>query len=417
MKVVKLLNRFFILVALLHCVNPGTAQITSRVDMKTMVEIKKELSRFDELLNSISRQAPVVFSFSSKKIASDKMLKVRTGRQSLNDVLKQINSSTGLYYKVVGNHIIFQDKQHVPAGATAPGTNSRTVRNSTPSRRLSPKSQELKKLSPSSKIDPPDTVKNNRPADFTVGESRIKTAANGRDTLYSEDNTARNFTDQESLDSIRDNEQQSVPQIKKVFGTDTSANKPVSSINGGSSSVISSRSKRERTTSKLTWFPGAELLFTTNAENRSQKLKATGIGIGIKMERHFSSSFSWTVAAHFNYFKGKFSYTSFTGARDTSVNNFASIPIFAGLKYYPILPLYLSFEMGPSIKASSKTTTKLAVTPSAGVLLPLRNGNVVDLGIKYTHVVRGFATPETPGLQAGGYGILSFRLAYGMKRF
>ena len=69
-------------------------------------------------------------------------------------------------------------------------------------------------------------------------------------------------------------------------------------------------------------------------------------------------------------------------------------------------------RVGPALKAS-RGTTKLALSPSAGMLFPLKNTGSVDLALRFTHIVRGYGPLESNTLQNGGYSYLSLRIAYG----
>ena len=141
------------------------------------------------------------------------------------------------------------------------------------------------------------------------------------------------------------------------------------------------------------------------------------------MENAFSKKFSWTAGLSFVNFAGKYTYTRFsntsgdttTGSpKDTTINNFAIAPLLVGLKYYFTSTFYLSAEMGLALKGSSATRTKLALAPSLGVLLPTGSYNSIDLSLSFTHIVTGFGTPESNGLENGGYGFVSLRAAYGL---
>ncbi len=153
--------------------------------------------------------------------------------------------------------------------------------------------------------------------------------------------------------------------------------------------------------SKPSYFKGAE---TSNA---------IGFGLDVKREWNFTSRFSFTADAGFNYFQGDYTYYKFMGSpKDTVIKNFSIVPVLAGLKYYFAGNFYLSGEAGIVIKASRNAGTRLALVPSAGWMLPLGNSKI-DLGIRLTNIISGYGTPESSGLKNGGYGFWSLRAAYG----
>jgi hypothetical protein len=390
--------------------------------MKTVVTIDKKEYRFDELLNLVSRQTAAVFSFSTKKIASDKTLKLNTGRQTLEDLLTQIKVTTGLYYKIVGNHIIFLDKQPAITKSNStvnqPKTSAKVSVSTAPLKHKQVKEENLSfqraSIPAVSNTEKIPVQKSSRGED-SASEKQMKNAGQQNiDTLVHID---KNFSDTDNIkkrDSLKQSNGGLIQGERNVMDSINATN----NVAIPNDRVAKSRrvtGRKEIIPSKLTWFIGAEFLTITNAENQSEKLKASGFGVGIKIEREFGKKFSWTIGAHWNYFKGNYIYSTFNGSLHDTITHFAFIPVLVGIKYYPINKWYVSFETGPSFKTSRMGPTKLGVVPSAGVLLPLRNGSGIDLGMKYTHIIRGFATPETPGLQAGGYGILSLRVAYGIK--
>ena len=182
------------------------------------------------------------------------------------------------------------------------------------------------------------------------------------------------------------------------------------------------KGKTERVESKVIWFLGGQISRITGFENRNETFKATGYGLGIKMENKFSKKFSWTAGISYDNFNGKYTYTRFSNRpgdtsmnspKDTTIDNFAIAPLLFGLKYYFAKKIYLSTEIGLALKASGATRTKLALAPSVGVLLPTGSRNSIDISLRFTHIVTGFGIPESNGLENGGYGFVSIRAAYG----
>ncbi len=138
--------------------------------------------------------------------------------------------------------------------------------------------------------------------------------------------------------------------------------------------------------------------------------EATGLGLDIKREQRFGHRFAWTVAAGFNYFTGDYTYLKFnTQQHFTTINHQANIPVLGGVKYYFGGGFYASGEVGLLVGADGNTGTHPAVAPSAGYLFAGKHK--IDAGIKLVNVIEGFGIPENNGLQNGGYGFWSVRVA------
>lgn len=427
MKAVNFIYRSFLFLILTGWISLAFAQKATEVNMKTMVFIEKRETRFDVLLNSVSRQSGVVFSFSTKKIAADKMLNLTPGKQTLETLLIQLRNNTGLDYRIVGTHIIFLDKRAAMASretrvVTRERYNPKAVRTSVKTVQSNKTKHAAAKAQPTnSKHDNGSSVKN--PREVVVRE-QINTSSSipKNDTLISKmvipvDSMRINSTSRLASDKI---------DSSYSLRIDTSRINPVPSNTAErsfGSSIRTSKGKAERVESKVVWFLGAQISRITGFENHNETFKATGFGGKIKMENPFSKKFSWTAGLSFVNFTGKYTYTRFsntpgdttTGSpKDTTINNFAIAPLLVGLKYYFTNTFYLSAEMGLALKGSSATRTKLALAPSLGVLLPTGSYNSIDLSLSFTHIVTGFGTPESNGLENGGYGFVSLRAEYGL---
>ncbi|MBV8253383.1 MAG: hypothetical protein JO154_12310 [Chitinophaga sp.] len=65
--------------------------------------------RFDSLVHLITRQTGVRFSLNTHKFPPSRIVHIQKGSQSLGDLLGTIREKTGIYYTVLGAHIIFVD--------------------------------------------------------------------------------------------------------------------------------------------------------------------------------------------------------------------------------------------------------------------------------------------------------------------
>ena len=427
MKAVSIIYRSFIFLIVTCLVSETFAQNAPDVNMKTMITIEKKEARFDAFLNSVSRQSGVVFSFSTTRIAADKILTLTPGQQTLETFLNQLKGKTGLDYKIVGTHIIFLDKHPAPVATQSTRTISRSVNKTSSVKPLSKGKQTQTISSADTKIPAVNSGENKQAPERIANEAGPKEKTDSTRLLQKDDTLAQK--QDITIDSVLMNAADSL-SAKKI---DTSSSKETDTgaigrtvVNGGNNSpgnsLRASNGRAERTESKTIWFIGAQISRITGFENQNETFSATGLGAVIKMENSISKKFSWTVGLGFDNFMGSYTYTRFSGSpgdttagtpKDTTIDNFAIAPLLMGLKFY-YRKFYLSAEMGLAFKASSATRTKLALAPSIGVLLPSGSNNSIDISLRFTHIVAGYGIPESNGLENGGYGFLSIRAAYGI---
>jgi len=74
------------------------------------VNLPSENLRFDSLLHLIARPTGIKFSLNTQKFRPSRIIHVRKGIQSVDEILSEIKNSTGIYYRILGDHIIFIDK-------------------------------------------------------------------------------------------------------------------------------------------------------------------------------------------------------------------------------------------------------------------------------------------------------------------
>ncbi|WP_111593247.1 hypothetical protein [Chitinophaga dinghuensis] len=77
--------------------------------------------RFDSLFQQITRQTGVRFSLNTRKFPPSRTLHIQTGVLSLGNLLGAIREKTGIYYSVLGGHVIFIDNPpHHASSSPAP---------------------------------------------------------------------------------------------------------------------------------------------------------------------------------------------------------------------------------------------------------------------------------------------------------
>jgi hypothetical protein len=98
--------------------NSAVAQVNNKALSKAIVVPGKEV-RIDTLLNLLTRQTGIGFSFNSNKIRPSNTVTVPNAKQTLAQWLTILQQETGITHKVVGNHIILVDKKQ-PGSKTRP---------------------------------------------------------------------------------------------------------------------------------------------------------------------------------------------------------------------------------------------------------------------------------------------------------
>jgi hypothetical protein len=79
------------------------------VNLYTTVGIPAETMRFDSLLRLAGKQGGIRFSLNTKKFQPSTIIRIKKGRQSIAALLAAIQANTGIYYRILGDHIIFVD--------------------------------------------------------------------------------------------------------------------------------------------------------------------------------------------------------------------------------------------------------------------------------------------------------------------
>ena len=97
----------------------------SPVNMRSRLVIPAEAMRFDSLLRLASRQTGIKFSLNTKKFEPSKIIRVKKGGQSVEELLLAIKSGTGIYYQLLGDHIIFVDSPPGKASKPSPPKSNR----------------------------------------------------------------------------------------------------------------------------------------------------------------------------------------------------------------------------------------------------------------------------------------------------
>jgi hypothetical protein len=106
-----------IVFVVLSTVTVAYAQLAD-VNMSKKIVVTSEEIRFDSLISLICKQTGAKFSLNTRKFPPSKVIHVKKGVQPAGQLLEYIREHTGIYYRVLGSHIIFVDDPPVKPIAT-----------------------------------------------------------------------------------------------------------------------------------------------------------------------------------------------------------------------------------------------------------------------------------------------------------
>ena len=101
-------NNIWLIIFLIALCKTGYGQQGS-INLKKMVVVPSNAIPLDSLLHLIKRQTGVKFSINTRKIPPTKFIRIKNARQPIEGVLQEIKQNTGVYYAILGDHIILLD--------------------------------------------------------------------------------------------------------------------------------------------------------------------------------------------------------------------------------------------------------------------------------------------------------------------
>ncbi len=136
-------------------------------------------------------------------------------------------------------------------------------------------------------------------------------------------------------------------------------------------------------------------------------ITSSGSGGGISIDHFFSKKLAGFIGISVNHFKGGVADIF----KNDTINGFTVMPILAGAKYFFTDKFYASGSAG-IIVGIRNAGNHLALSPGAGILIPVSATSAFDLGVKLIGVPTGYSFSENSFLNKGGYSFLTFRIAY-----
>jgi hypothetical protein len=104
----RVVNNIWLIIFLIALCKTGYGQQGS-INLKKMVVVPSNAIPLDTLLHLIKRQTGVKFSINTRKIPPTKFIRIKNARQPIEGVLQEIKQNTGVYYAILGDHIILLD--------------------------------------------------------------------------------------------------------------------------------------------------------------------------------------------------------------------------------------------------------------------------------------------------------------------
>lgn len=105
----------------------------SRINVQQKIVLPATIIRFDSLLSIVSRQTGTKFSLNTSKFPPSRLIHLPKGPMPVAQLLAAIREDTGIYYTVLGDHIIFIDNpprkprpQPAKKSTAAKGTKEKT---------------------------------------------------------------------------------------------------------------------------------------------------------------------------------------------------------------------------------------------------------------------------------------------------
>jgi hypothetical protein len=219
----------------------ASAQNISAVNMKTRVKIAGKFIRFDSLIEKISKQTAVKFSFNTNKVAPGKVIELKPGEQTLEEILLQIKTRTGIYYKIIGSHIILLDKPPAKNIVQQSGynSNSTVIRSKTVLQKDS-----LKRLVKNGSGKSPVASISKKPV---VAENNLEEASSTNGTTVS-DYFPSAETKKDTIAGVaaRDLSEESKNYIQKNSGNDSAGRSVVANDTSKSKQVVKNDGKTKK---------------------------------------------------------------------------------------------------------------------------------------------------------------------------
>jgi hypothetical protein len=138
-----------------------------------------------------------------------------------------------------------------------------------------------------------------------------------------------------------------------------------------------------------------------------KEIPSMGAGIGTTGEFAINKKWATLFSVDFHNFYGKV----IDHFNQDTIKGFSILPIMGGIKYYSKEKYYIGAQGGIVIGLKHAGNCP-ALSASTGMLVPLKNGHKVDIGLNFTAALSQVSIPENNFLDRGGYNFLSGSIGF-----
>jgi hypothetical protein len=138
-----------------------------------------------------------------------------------------------------------------------------------------------------------------------------------------------------------------------------------------------------------------------------KEIPSMGAGFGATGEFAINKKWATLFSVDFHNFYGRI----IDHFNQDTIKGFSILPVMGGIKYYSKEKFYIGAQGGivVGLKHAGNCPGLAAIT---GMLVPLKNGNKVDIGLRFTAALSQVSIPENNFLDRGGYNFLSGTIGF-----
>lgn len=139
----------------------------------------------------------------------------------------------------------------------------------------------------------------------------------------------------------------------------------------------------------------------------SSKISSNGYGGSVALGYFFLKKIEGYFTISYNHFGGDV----VDHFKNDTITGFTVMPILPGIKFFVTDKFYLAGAMG-IVVGIRNAGNHFALSPGAGLLIPVTRKSKIDLGIKLIAVPLGYSFSENNFLNKGGYSYLTMKAGY-----
>lgn len=138
-----------------------------------------------------------------------------------------------------------------------------------------------------------------------------------------------------------------------------------------------------------------------------KEIPSMGAGFGVSGEFAINRRWATIISTDFYNFYGRV----IDHFNQDTIKGFSILPVMAGIKYYSKEKFYIGAQ-GGIVVGLKHAGNYPGLAASTGMLMPLKGGNKIDIGLKFTAALSQASIPENNFLNRGGYSFLSGNIGF-----